>query len=155
MIVTDFDERNIKYFAGNYCCNAAPFEDLVQEGWLAALGSKHETHKYNNIRQAIRVYKKQSVFLPNSSSDKERPSEDRGLEMIDNLDHLKHLLEITPLSPSEVEVINETYFGEELTQKELAARTQTKWATIRKRHSSAMQKLRQTVIEEEEAKNED
>ena len=61
MEVTKFDERNIGYFASRYFCNQAPFEDLVQEGWLAALSVSDPTHKYLAIKNAIQEYKRKAI----------------------------------------------------------------------------------------------
>ena len=148
MEVTDYDERNIRYFAWNYSCNQAPFEDLVQEGWLAALGAKKPEHKYLAIRRAIQVYKKRATFLQPTAYEQETEKESDELRMIDNLDHLKYLMANTVLSTAEVECLEQIYFGDELTQTELASVSKEKQRTIQKRHERAIKKLRKTAEEE-------
>jgi DNA-directed RNA polymerase sigma subunit (sigma70/sigma32) len=149
MNVTDFDERNIKYFAGRYACNAAPYEDLVQEGWVAALESKKPEHKYNNIRQAIRVSKKQAVFLPPTSYDPQYAEESKETKMIETLDQLRHLLTNTTLTTKEQECIDLIYFGEEKTLTQASKASEISKQAMEDRHKSAMRKLRVTLRKEQ------
>jgi len=153
MEVTDFDVRKIRYFAGNYCCNAAPFEDLVQEGWLAALGAKKPEHKYLAIRHAVQIYKKRATDFKPVDVIIERPTESYELMMIETIDQLKHLLEKANLTSKERECIDLIYLQEEKTLTEAGEECDVTRRAMNLRHASALNKL-QLAAEKERRTNE-
>ena len=147
MNVTNFDERNIKYFAGRYCCNQAPFADLVQEGWLAALTAREPEHKYLRIKLAIQEYKRKATVITPTSYIQEKSEESSELRMIESLEHLEKLLEVTDLTEKELECIKLVYFGEELTFENAGSVCGVSKQAMHIRHDNAMRKLRDSAEE--------
>lgn len=146
--VTDFDMRNIMYFARCYACNACPFDDLVQEGWLAAATAQHPTHKYLRIRQAIQQLKKKATYLQTASFIPNKAEESDGLMQIDNLDQLTHLLLTTELTSQESRVINYIYFKEIDKARDVAEKMNISAERVRQLHQAGLNRLARQAREE-------
>lgn len=152
MEVTNFDERNIRYFARAYCCNQSPFEDLVQEGWLAALQAKEPEHKYLAVKRAIQTYTRRARFIQPIAEPPETSIENEGIQMINNLDHLRSLLKKAKLSQKELDVIHLIYFDdEEALNRRYGSGNQIS-KKDRESHFRAMKKLR--AVAEKEVRHE-
>ena len=152
MEVTNFDERNIRYFARAYCCNQAPFEDLVQEGWLAALQAKKPEHKYLAVRRAVQTYTRRARFVIPIEEPPEKSEESREIQMIQDLDHLKSLISKAKLTEKEAKAIHLVYFDEESAlDRVYGSGRQIPHKDVQS-HARAMTKLRK-VAREEERKN--
>jgi len=146
--VTDFDMRNIRYFARRFACNACPYEDLVQEGWLAAATAQHPTHKYLRIRQKIGVARAKAVDIQTSSYLPDKPEESDNHMLIDNLDYLAHLLRTTALTDQEAKVIDMIYFKEIDKQNVVAEKLGISTQRVSQLHQSALNILAQRAREE-------
>ena len=142
------DDRNIVYWALRYSGKGCEFEDLRQEGRLACLLTDEASHKYNNIRQAIRSYArkeaqwqgiKDSTFT-NSAIEGMADRSEGGLLEGDAIEDWQWCLDNAKLSKSEKEVI-EIYFFSPLNPQEIATMRGKSWSTIRTNIEVAVKKL--------------
>jgi len=150
MNITNFDERNIRYFARSYCCNQASFEDLVQEGWVAALSAEKPEHKYLAVKRAIQTYTRRARFIQPVRYLQPQREESPELQMIEDLDHLESILKKANLTEKESQVIQLIYFESENNLDKRYGSGHRLSVNDRQLHSKAMKKLRAIAKKEEE-----
>lgn len=110
MEVTKADERNIRYFARQYACNEAPYDDLYQEGYLGALKAKKPEHKYLAIKSSIQEAKRKARRCATSPYLDSKAKEEDPFAEFENKDHVQTLFKNTEFNGKEAEVLHRYFF---------------------------------------------